>query len=56
MSLTEGKCAICGAFGPLTEEHIPPRAAFNKCTVLEQQMRREGWMPSSQAHDGGKAD
>ncbi len=43
MSLTEGKCAICGAFGPLTEEHIPPRAAFNKCTVLEQKMGREGW-------------
>lgn len=25
----EGNCHICGTFGPLSFEHIPPRAAFN---------------------------
>ena len=26
----EGFCGICGKFGPLTYEHVPPRAAFNE--------------------------
>ncbi len=25
-----GKCAICGKFGELSKEHIPPRCTFNK--------------------------
>jgi hypothetical protein len=24
-----GLCRICGAFGPLSYEHVPPAAAFN---------------------------
>ena len=30
----EGNCAICGSFGPLTFEHIPPEAAFNDTVVF----------------------
>ncbi len=31
----EGKCHICGSVGPLSFEHVPPRAAFNDHGVLE---------------------
>lgn len=30
----EGVCSICGREGPLTFEHVPPQAAFNKSKVL----------------------
>ena len=30
----EGFCRICGNFGPLSFEHIPPRAAFNNRPVM----------------------
>src|ERR1700682_6530709 len=33
-SLPEGRCAVCGLYGPLTFEHIPPKAAFNDCPVV----------------------
>lgn len=29
MAQRTGKCRICGIIGPLTFEHVPPRAAFN---------------------------
>lgn len=29
MARPEGYCAICDAYGPLSFEHVPPRAAFN---------------------------
>jgi hypothetical protein len=29
MATPVGKCHICGAYGPLSFEHVPPRAAFN---------------------------
>src|SRR2546422_440234 len=29
----QGSCRICGQFGDLTFEHIPPKAAFNKDRV-----------------------
>ncbi len=29
-----GKCSICGTVGPLTFEHVPPKAAFNDCPLL----------------------
>src|SRR5438128_728806 len=25
----EGHCHLCGAYGPLSFEHVPPKAAFN---------------------------
>lgn len=31
----EGNCHICGQYGPLSFEHVPPRAAFNDRQVLE---------------------
>jgi hypothetical protein len=31
-----GYCWLCGKWRPLTEEHIPPRKAFNSAPVLEQ--------------------
>lgn len=30
-----GVCSICGSLGPLTFEHVPPRAAFNEARILE---------------------
>lgn len=30
----EGRCAVCGDYGPLTFEHVPPKAAFNDRGVL----------------------
>jgi hypothetical protein len=30
----EGKCRICGQYGPLSFEHIPPKAAFNDRPVV----------------------
>lgn len=29
-----GKCCICGKHGKLSFEHVPPRSAFNKATVV----------------------
>jgi hypothetical protein len=26
---TEGQCFVCGEFGPLSDEHVPPKRAFN---------------------------
>lgn len=31
----EGLCHICGKFGPLSFEHVPPKAAFNDRPVIE---------------------
>jgi hypothetical protein len=31
----EGICHICGSYGPLSFEHIPPRAAFNNRAVVK---------------------
>lgn len=31
----EGNCAICGTYGPLSFEHVPPRKAFNDYPVRE---------------------
>jgi len=42
----EGVCWLCGRFGKLTREHIPPRAAFNDNSVLllavEEKTRETG--------------
>lgn len=32
----QGKCHLCGSFGDLTFEHVPPRGAFNKNTRYQQ--------------------
>lgn len=31
----EGFCHLCGRFGPLSYEHVPPRSAFNDRSVIE---------------------
>jgi hypothetical protein len=31
----EGKCCICGIYGPLSFEHVPPRSAFNNKPVIK---------------------
>lgn len=33
-----GKCCICGREGMLTQEHIPPSAAFNEYPMLIQEL------------------
>jgi hypothetical protein len=35
-----GLCLICGAFGPLSYEHVPPAAAFNDKKVIEADIKR----------------
>lgn len=35
-----GACHICGVTGPLTYEHIPPKAAFNDARILESDIER----------------
>ena len=30
----EGYCAICGTYGPLTFEHVPPEKAFNNRPII----------------------
>jgi hypothetical protein len=32
----EGKCALCGNFGKLSFEHVPPRSAFNNKPIFIQ--------------------
>lgn len=32
----EGNCHICGKYGDLTFEHVPPKSAFNKYPVVGQ--------------------
>jgi hypothetical protein len=41
-----GPCCICGRLGPLSFEHVPPRAAYNDCRVFEADVKRlvgGGW-------------
>lgn len=38
----EGRCALCGEFGPLTREHLPPQAAGNTGAGVEFQL--ENWL------------
>jgi hypothetical protein len=35
----EGFCCICGKQGPLSYEHVPPQAAYNKARVSEYQLQ-----------------
>src|SRR5215213_3546525 len=35
---TVGNCSICGNYGQLSFEHLPPRAAFNKATVIQYKL------------------
>lgn len=30
-----GSCCLCGNYGPMNEEHVPPKNAFNKETVIQ---------------------
>lgn len=36
MKTKKGQCHLCGNFGELTFEHIPPKAAFNNTPILIQ--------------------
>ena len=43
----EGKCRICGIVGPLSWEHVPPEAAYNKHRTVraarDQMLKSELW-------------
>ena len=38
--MPNGLCHLCGSFGPLTFEHVPPSAAFNDHRVLETDIHK----------------
>jgi hypothetical protein len=38
--MPHGVCHLCGTSGPLTFEHVPPRAAFNEHRVLEADIQK----------------
>lgn len=44
-----GKCHICGKYGPLSKEHVPPQKAFNADRAFThmgmQALKREGYWP-----------
>lgn len=40
----EGKCWLCGRWSKLTQEHIPPRSAFNDRPVLLYDIERRSTM------------
>jgi len=48
MPAPEGYCWLCGKFGKLTKEHIPPEKAFNGCPLLllkiNEQNREVEWI------------
>jgi hypothetical protein len=46
----EGVCHICGDYGPLTFEHIPPRSAFN-----DRPVRMTEFVKAMEQKLGGKA-
>jgi hypothetical protein len=57
MPAPEGKCWLCGKYGKLTKEHIPPERAFNNREVLlakvdEMQLAqgRVGWTHDRTQH------
>lgn len=49
-----GTCCICGQEGPLTFEHVPPRAAFNDRPVLELAFDAILKMEPGKDPEGGK--
>lgn len=38
--VSEGQCCICGVSGPLSFEHVPPRAAFNDRRIFEAETNK----------------
>lgn len=51
----EGTCCICGAFGKLSFEHVPPKQAFNDHGVFEADIMKmiEGaWTPGEKPEHG----
>jgi 5-methylcytosine-specific restriction endonuclease McrA len=38
--MPNGACHLCGTFGPLTFEHIPPSSAFNNRRLLEADIHK----------------
>ncbi len=57
MAAPQGHCCICGTYGPLTFEHIPPEAAFNdqrmKLADIQRLLSNTDW-ESFENPRGGK--
>jgi hypothetical protein len=50
-----GKCCICGMYGKLSFEHVPPKRAFNDHGVFEAdivKMLASAWVPGEKPKDG----
>ena len=49
--MKEGTCAICGKYGQLTAEHIPPKKAFNNFPLIAMKMdQKTGNLPWAADH------
>jgi hypothetical protein len=49
MPAPEGNCWLCGKYGKLSKEHIPPESAFNDCPLLLMKVKKRtselAWEP-----------
>ena len=54
-TVEEGTCRICGTYGKLSFEHVPPKRAFNDHGVFEAdivKMLAGAWQPGEKPKDG----
>jgi hypothetical protein len=56
MSAPEGNCWLCGKYGKLSKEHIPPESAFNDCQMLLMKIKERSstleWEPRASYQHG----
>jgi hypothetical protein len=57
-SKVEGHCRVCGTYGPLSKEHVPPQRAYNimpyvEVTLAESLKRGPGAVPTGRKRQGG---
>ena len=56
MPAPQGKCWLCGRYGRLSKEHIPPESAFNDCPMLLMNVKERtselAWEPGDSYRRG----
>lgn len=54
MTAPDGHCWLCGKFGKLTKEHIPPQAAFNDFPLLYEKITERSKRTGSMEWEAGE--